>query len=93
MIYIIFVLNLNFFLIYKKILIYQNILQKKIEKLELTFLEGYSTGKSSLLNCLIGKDILPTGSNITTNREIIIRNNEQGKYILYKTKFIKKGDY
>ena len=71
---------------------YLNILQKKREKLEI-FLEGYSTGKSSFLNCLIGKDILPTGSNITTNREIIIRNNEQGKYILYKTKFIKKGDY
>ena len=73
-----------------------NILEHFIEKdrkIRIPFLGGYSTGKSSLLNCLIGKDILPTGSNITTNREIIIRNNEQGKYILYKTKFIKKGDY
>ena len=73
-----------------------NILEHFIEKdrkIRIPFLGGYSTGKSSLLNCLIGKDILPTGSDVTTNRGIIIRNNEQGKYILYKTKFIKKGDY
>ena len=73
-----------------------NILEHFIEKdrkIRIPFLGGYSTGKSSLLNWLIGKDILSTASNITTKRGIITRNNEQGKYILYKTKFIKKGDY
>jgi hypothetical protein len=66
---------------------------QKDRKIRIPFLGGYSTGKSSLLNSLIGKDILPIGSNITTNRGIVIRNNEEEKYILYKTKFVPKGDY
>ena len=65
----------------------------KDRKIRIPFFGGYSTGKSSLLNSLIGEDILPTGSGICTKRGIIIRNNEEGKYILYKTKFVEKNDY
>ena len=65
----------------------------KDRKIRIPIFGGYSTGKSSLLNSLIGEDILPTGSGICTKRGIVIRNNNQGKYILYKTRFIKKDDY
>ena len=66
---------------------------EKDRKLRIPFFGGYSTGKSSLLNSLIGKTILPVGSGITTNRAIVVRNNSQGKYILYNTIFESKGDY
>ena len=66
---------------------------EKDRKIRIPFFGGYSTGKSSLLNSLIGKDILPVGSDITTNRAIVVRNNNQGKYILYSTEFEPKGDY
>ena len=63
-------------------------------KIRVPIFGGYSTGKSSLLNSLIGfGDILPTGSGICTKRGIIIRNNPKGNYILYNSKFIRKGDY
>ena len=65
----------------------------KDRKIRIPIFGGYSTGKSSLLNSLIGEDILPTGSGICTKRGIVIRNNDQGKYILYKTRFIQKDDY
>ena len=66
---------------------------EKDRKIRIPFFGGYSTGKSSILNSLIGKDILPVGSNITTNRVIVVRNNNEGKYILYSTNFVQKGDY
>jgi ribosome biogenesis GTPase A len=48
----------------------------KDRKIRVPIFGGYSTGKSSLLNSLIGfGDILPTGSGICTKRGIIIRNN------------------
>ena len=66
----------------------------KDRKIRVPIFGGYSTGKSSLLNSLIGfGDILPTGSGICTKRGIIIRNNPKGNYILYNSKFIRKGDY
>ena len=58
-------------------------------KIRISLLGGYSTGKSSFLNCLIGKDILPCDINRCTNRAIIIRHNENEKSQLFKTKFIK----
>ena len=65
----------------------------KDRKIRIPIFGGYSTGKSSLLNSLIGEEILPTGSEICTKRGIVIRNNLEGKYIVYKTKFVKKDDY
>ena len=58
-------------------------------KIRISLLGGYSTGKSSFLNCLIGKDILPCDLNRCTNRGIIIRHNENENSQLFKTKFIK----
>ena len=58
-------------------------------KIRISLLGGYSTGKSSFLNCLIGKDILPCDINRCTNRGIIVRNNENEKSQLFRTKFIK----
>ena len=65
----------------------------KDRKIRVPIFGGYSTGKSSLLNALIGFNILPTGSGICTKRGIIIRNNPKGNYILYKSKFKPNGDY
>ena len=58
-------------------------------KIRIPFLGGYSTGKSSVLNCLIGKNILPVDLNQCTKRGIIIRHNKTGISQLFKTKFIK----
>ena len=60
-------------------------------KIRIPLLGGYSTGKSSFLNNMIGKDILPVDINKCTNRGIILRhnNNKNQPPQLFKTKFIK----
>ena len=59
-------------------------------KIRIPLLGAYSTGKSSFLNSLIGKDILPVDINICTNRGIIVRHNKnKDNPQLFKTKFIK----
>ena len=62
-------------------------------KIRIAFLGLYSSGKSTILNSLIGKQILPTSSDECTNRGIIIRYHNKDEPELYKTKFIKKSDY
>ena len=59
-------------------------------KIRLPILGGYSTGKSSFLNSIIGKDILPVGVTRCTNRGIIIRHNKNKNQPpqLFQTKFI-----
>ena len=59
-------------------------------KIRIPLLGAYSTGKSSFLNSLIGKDILPVDISICTNRGIIVRHNKNKDLPqLFKTKFIK----
>ena len=59
-------------------------------KIRIPLLGAYSTGKSSFLNSLIGKDILPVDISICTNRGIIVRNNKNKDLPqLFNTKFIK----
>lgn len=59
-------------------------------KIRIPLLGAYSTGKSSFLNSLIGKDILPVDINICTNRGIIVRHNKNKNIPqLFITKFIK----
>ena len=58
-------------------------------KIRIPLLGGYSTGKSSFLNNMIGKDILPVDINRCTNRGIILRHNKNkiSPPQLFKTKF------
>ena len=65
---------------------------KKDKKLRIPFFGGYSTRKSSILNCIIGKKLLPEGNQVTTCRIIIIRNNDKNKYTLSKTKFVETNE-
>ena len=65
---------------------------KKDKKIRIPLFGGYSTGKSSLLNCIIGIKILPEGSQITTRKIVVIRNNEEEKYSISKTKFVQTND-
>ena len=66
---------------------------QKDKKIRIPVLGGYSTGKSSLLNSIIGKKLLPEGNLVTTKNAVVIRNNNENKYILYETKFKPKGEY
>ena len=64
-------------------------------KIRIPLLGGYSTGKSSFLNNLIGKDILPVDISTCTNRGIIIRHSKNEIPQLFKTKFthVENPDY
>ena len=62
----------------------------KDSKIRIALLGLYSSGKSTILNTIIGKNILPTNSNECTKRGIIIRYHNNDIPQLYKTKFIKK---
>ena len=58
-------------------------------KIRIPILGGYSSGKSSFLNSLIGQDILPVDINKCTYKGIIIRHNKNGNLPqLFKTKFL-----
>lgn len=62
-------------------------------KIRISVLGLYSTGKSTILNYIIGKDILPTNYDECTKRSVIIRYHEKEQPELYKTTFKKKLDY
>ena len=64
-------------------------------KIRIPLLGGYSTGKSSFLNNLIGKDILPVDISTCTNRGILIRHSNEDCPQLFKTKFthVENPDY
>ena len=66
---------------------------KNDRKIRIVFLGLYSSGKSTIINSLIGNDILPTSSKECTKRGIIIRYHNEDIPELYKTKFILKNDY
>ena len=60
------------------------------------FLGGISTGKSSIINSLIGYnlDLLPKSSDHCTKIILIIQYiNNQDNIALYKTKFDKHNEY
>jgi len=66
----------------------KNILGKK---LRIAFIGNINTGKSTVLNCIIGKDILPIKETECTYRGIIIRHANTEEFKLYKTKLITRG--
>ena len=62
-------------------------------RFRIALLGGYSTGKSSFLNSLIGCNILPVDINRCTNKGIIIRHNKDKEYPqLFRAKFTKVND-
>ena len=60
-------------------------------KIRIPFIGNISVGKSTILNCIIGEDILPVNYKVCTYRGIIIRHAENESFKLYKTKLITKG--
>ena len=79
--------ELNYFLINVQSL-REGILGRKIR---IAFIGNISVGKSTVLNCIIGEDILPTNDTECTYRGIIIRHVKGGKFKLFKTKFETRG--
>ena len=65
---------------------------KKDKKLRIPLFGGYSTWKSSTLNCIIGKRILPEGNLVTTRKIVVIRNSDDNKYTISKTNFVKTNE-
>ena len=61
-------------------------------KLRIAFIGNISVGKSTVLNCIIGEDILPTKEEDCTFRAIIIKHNKNiNDFYLYQTKVIEFG--
>ena len=67
----------------------ENIMGRKIR---IAFIGNMNVGKTTVLNCIIGQDILPTNFNENTYRGIIIRHKPGEEFKLYKTQLIKKGE-
>ena len=61
-------------------------------KLRIAFIGNMSVGKSTVLNCIIGKDILPINYSECTYRGLIIRHEENESFKLFKTKMEKRGE-
>ena len=65
--------------------IYKNLSQKK---LRISFIGNINVGKSTVLNSIIGRNILPTDFVECTYRGVFIRNSDSTEYKLYKMKLI-----
>ena len=62
-------------------------------KIYISMFGEYSTGKTSLINDLIGENIFETSFNVNTNKGILIQNSdEKNCYKLEKIQFIKNED-
>ena len=66
----------------------ENILGRNIR---IAFIGNIGVGKSTVLNCIIGKPVLPTYETGCIYRGIIIRYKDSDFFELYKTKLISKG--
>lgn len=67
----------------------ENLLGRKIR---ISFIGNISVGKSSVLNCIIGDNILPTSEKECTYRGVIIKHKNVDDYYLYGTKLEILGD-
>ena len=65
--------------------LYQFILGRKMR---IAFIGNISVGKSTVLNTLIGEEILPTKNNECTYRGIIIKHKDIDDYELYRTNMV-----
>ena len=66
----------------------ENLLGRKIR---ISLIGNINVGKSTVLNCIIGENILPAKETECTYRGVIIRNKNIDNYELYRTKLITKG--
>ena len=66
----------------------ENILGKK---LRIAFIGNISVGKSTVLNSIIGQEILPTKESECTYRGVILRHKNIENFRLYRTKLITRG--
>ena len=66
----------------------ENILGRKIR---ISLIGNISVGKSTVLNCILGTNLLPTKDCECTYRGVIIRYKNEKEFKLYKTKLITKG--
>ena len=66
----------------------ENILGRKIR---ISLIGNISVGKSTVLNCIIGENLLPTKEKECTYRGAILRYKDDDEFKLYKTKLISKG--
>jgi len=60
-------------------------------KIRIAFIGNISVGKSTILNCIIGQEILPTKEEDCTYRAIIIKHKDINDFYLYQTKEIEFG--
>ena len=58
-------------------------------KLRISFIGNINVGKSTVLNSIIGRNILPTGIYECTYRGILIRHSDSEEYKLFKIKVIR----
>ena len=66
----------------------ENILGRKIR---VAFIGNISVGKSTVLNSIIGTEILPTKDSECTYRGVILRHKNERYYKLYRTKLRARG--
>ena len=67
----------------------ENVLGRKIR---ISLIGNISVGKSTVLNCIIGEELLPTKETECTYRGVIIRNKNINNFELYRTKLVSKGE-
>ena len=58
-------------------------------KLRISFIGNINVGKSTVLNSIIGRNILPTDNFECTYRGVFIRHSEDNEYKLFKMKMVK----
>jgi len=66
----------------------ENILGRKIR---ISFIGNISVGKSTVLNCIIGTNLLPSKDSECTYRGVIIRYKNENEFKLFRTKLITRG--
>ena len=67
----------------------ENLLGRKIR---ISFIGNISVGKSTVLNSIIGEDLLPTSDAECTYRGIIIKHKNIDEFLLFRTKLKVIGD-
>ena len=70
---------------------FENFIKKEI-KIRIPTLGCYSCGKSSLINNLIGYDLLPVNTEVSTNIGIVINYTQSIDHICLRKTFLKKTE-